>query len=168
MIAGANHMSMCRFKNRKDDGYEKFQDVLGQYVDAIENNTESGAKEVLIKDWIDILAAAADPNHVPEGRSDVVRTSPLATHNMPSPPDHHLANSCGYETPADDDINAVSSDNVQTQRAAEPGARIRAPAKEVPLRATEIGLTHFADNSDSNSNEYEISAAIIVLIADQN
>jgi hypothetical protein len=32
----ANHMNMCRFENRVDDGYEKFLSILSLYVEEIE------------------------------------------------------------------------------------------------------------------------------------
>lgn len=40
----ANHMNMCRFTTKADDGYEKFSGMLTKYIDQIKTDQHEAEK----------------------------------------------------------------------------------------------------------------------------
>lgn len=40
----ANHMNMCRFNTKADDGYEKFSGILAKYIGQIKTDQQEAGK----------------------------------------------------------------------------------------------------------------------------
>jgi hypothetical protein len=111
MIAKANHMTMCHFKNRKDDGYEKFQYMLAPYVEGIENNKQRSTQNVTFQEDSALVpfmtpnAAAAVP------RGNIGNTSPTLQGTASPSNEHRVDNSEHGPWLGDDDLYNISDES---------------------------------------------------------